>query len=66
MPGQITKMIDTIITKRSNGNATIAATTRTKLMLKGVHPDKYNADSPDDAAVMDRLRALATEMGISL
>lgn len=59
-------MIDTIITKRSNGSPTIASTTKTKIMLKGINPDRYTFASPDDEAVIARLRSIASEMGISL
>ena len=66
MAGRIEHMINTIIKERSKGNSTIASTTRTKLMLKGVNPDKYHSTSPDDPAVIARLQAIGAEMGITL
>jgi hypothetical protein len=59
-------MIDTIITKRSNGNSTVAITTKTKLILKGVNPDRFTAASEDDTAVIARLETIAIELGVRL
>jgi len=64
MPGQIKHMIDTIVTKRSNGNPTVALTTRTKLILKGINPDRFGADSADDAAVIAKLNVIAADLGV--
>lgn len=64
MPGNIKHMIDTITEKRSKGNPTIAMTTRTKFILKGVNPDRFTATSPDDPAVMLKVRAIGEEMGV--
>ena len=59
-------MIDTIITQRSKGNSTIALTTRTKLVLKGVNPDRFSATSADDPAVIAKLQTIAGELGVRL
>ena len=64
MAGQIKKMIDEILEKKSHGNKLIMSAVTTKLMLKGIKPDAYNATSPDDPAVMNKLRDIAREMGI--
>jgi hypothetical protein len=66
MAGQIKQMIDKIIEIRSKGNETIAATTRTKLILKGFNPDKFSADSEDDPAVLGKLKQVAGEMGVKV
>jgi hypothetical protein len=57
-------MIDQIIEGRSRGNQTIATTTRTKLMLKGVHPDRFTTDTPDDPAVISKLQQIAGDFGV--
>jgi len=59
-------MLDSIIEKRARGNATIALTTKTKIVLKGVAIDRYSGDSPDDAAVIAKVKAIAAEMGVAL
>jgi len=66
MAGQIKSMIETIIQKRSHGNSTIALTTKAKFVLKGVNPDRFDLRSPDDPAVLAKIKAIAAEMGVSL
>lgn len=66
MPGQIKNAIDTIIQQRARGNPTIASTTKTKFILRGVNPDRYDASSPDDPTILGKVKAIATEMGVSL
>lgn len=66
MPGQIKSIIDRIIEQRSKGNATLANTTRTKLLLKGIDPSKFTSGSPDDPDVIARLRTLANELNVAL
>ncbi|NPV01832.1 MAG: hypothetical protein HPY53_10675 [Brevinematales bacterium] len=62
MAGQIRKMIDMIVQERAKGNPLIERTTRTKLLLKGINPDKYNAESPDDPVMIEHLKRLAVEI----
>ncbi len=66
MAGQIRKMIDSIIDQRSKGNELLRNTTETKLVIKGVNPSKYGASSPDDAAVIEKLRGIAKELGVAV
>ncbi len=66
MAGKIKTMIDTIIDQRAKGNAAIASTTRTKLLLKGIQVDQFTASSADDPVIMDKLQSIAKEMNISL
>lgn len=66
MAGQIKKMIDSIIDQRSKGNDLLRNTTETKLVIKGVNPSKYDSSSPDDPAVIAKLRDIAKELGVSV
>lgn len=66
MAGQIKMLIDEIITERSKGNSTIAMTTRTKILIKGIDPDSYTASSVDDPAVIEKAQKIAQELGVSL
>ena len=59
-------MLDEVVEKRARGNPTIRSITVTKLVLKGIDPDKFNASSPDDAEVIARVRQIAAEFGVSL
>ncbi len=64
--GNIKRIIDTIISQRSGGNPAIAKSMKAKFALKGINPDKYTADTPDDPLILKRLKLLAQAMGISL
>ena len=66
MPGMIKNMIDKIVTGRAKGNPTLITTTKTKLLLKGIDPDKFGAASADDPVIMGKLQALAKELNITL
>ena len=66
MAGQIRKLLDTIVEKRSKGNSTIALTTKTKLIFKGFDPDNFNAASADDPAAIQKIKAIAVDLGVSL
>ena len=66
MAGKIKQLIDTLIERRSQGNPSIASTTRTKLLLKGIDGNKYSEKSDDDPAVIASIMQIADEMGINL
>ena len=66
MPGQIKTMIDKIIAKRAQGNETLINTTKTKLILKGIDPDKFGSGSPDDPVIVGKLKTLAQELNLHL
>jgi len=66
MAGVIKKMLDEIIAKRSNGNITMMNLTKTKLILKGLNPDKFSVTSEDDPAMIQKIRLAAQEMGVSI
>lgn len=66
MPGKIKDMIDTIIEQRAQGSHIIASTIKIKLILKGINPDKYTAESPDNIKVINKLDKLAEELGCNL
>lgn len=61
MSGKIRIMIDEIVALRAQGNATIASTTKTKILLKGINPDAYTESSADDPVVMEKVRQIARE-----
>lgn len=66
MAGKIKKIIDSIINQRSSGNPVLASTTKTKLLIKGIDPDKYSDSSDDDPSVIAKLEALAAELNVKL
>jgi hypothetical protein len=66
MPGQIKTMIDKIIAQRGKGNVTLTNVTKTKLILKGIDPDKFGSSSADDPTIIGKLQTLARELNVSL
>src|SRR5688572_12954370 len=64
MSGQIKKLIDNVVQARSKGNAALATITRAKLAFKGINPDKYTDNSPDDPAILTRLQSIADEFNV--
>lgn len=64
MAGQIHKMIQQIISQKSKGNAVIANSVRTKMYLKGIAVDTYTPSSPDDAAIIQKVREIGKEFGV--
>jgi len=59
-------MIETIIEKRAKGNPTVALTTKTKFILKGLNPGAFTASTPDDPAVIAKVKAIGAELGVNL
>jgi hypothetical protein len=66
MAGEIKRMIDRIIEERAQGNPALVSSTRIKLVMKGIHPDRFDPNSDDDPAVMGKLQKLAQELGLTL
>jgi len=66
MPGQIKRMIDTILEQRAKGSSTLLLTTKTKLILKGLNPDQFTSASPDDETLIAKVRTIAAELGVRL
>lgn len=64
LAGQIQRMIQTIITQKAKGNTVIANSIQTKMYLKGIAVEKFTAASPDDPAVMQKVREMAKEFGV--
>ncbi|MFZ1986711.1 MAG: hypothetical protein WAU91_20035 [Desulfatitalea sp.] len=64
--GKTKLIIDSIITQRSGGDPSVAKVIRTKFMLKGINPDAYSLDTPDDPNLVQRLMDLAGKLGIKI
>lgn len=62
MAGKIKQMIDTVISTRAKDNAMLAGIIKTKLMLKGIDPNKFTPQSADDPVVIGKLEALIKEL----
>ncbi|MEA3221984.1 MAG: hypothetical protein U9P49_02305 [Thermodesulfobacteriota bacterium] len=66
MAGKIKTMIDAIIDQRGKGIETLIATTKTKLILKGIKLDNYDANSEDDLGVVEKLREIANDLNVAI
>jgi len=66
MAGEIKRLLNQIIEQRAKGNPLLVQTTQAKLIFKGVDPERFNHQSPDDAAMISRVKAIAAEFGIKL
>ena len=66
MAGKIKKVIDQIIKERAKGNIILTSTTRTKIILKGIVPEKFSESSPDDPEVLAKLKDIGKELGVDL
>lgn len=66
MAGQIHKLINTFLNKKANGNVVIENCIKTKLIFKGINPDKFNDASPDDPELIKKVRNAAAEFGVTV
>lgn len=64
MAGQIKHIIDDIIEERSKGNPAIKEMTIAKLILKGLNPNKFDENSPDDTVVIEKLLKIAKQLNV--
>ena len=64
--GKTKQIIDRIITGRSGGDKFIENNIKIKLMLNGINPKSYSIDTLDDPKTIERLRKMATDMGVNL
>lgn len=55
MAGKVREMIDHIVNTRAKGDKTIEMVIKTKMIMKGVDPDKYYAQSYDDPIAIAKL-----------
>ncbi len=66
MAGQIKQLIDKLIELRTNGDRGLVAPIKIKLIMKGVDPDLFDANSPDNPMIMQRVKTIAKDMGFDL
>jgi hypothetical protein len=66
MAGQIKRMIDEIIDQKAKGDHALEYLMQAKLALKGVNSKKYDERSDDDPVILDRLRLVAKDFGVTI
>ena len=62
MAGRIRRMIDSVIEQRAVGNPMLEKIIKTKMILKGVNPNKYTLDSDDDPVILNKLENMLREL----
>ncbi len=62
MAGKIRQMIDSIITQRAKDNPMLERVIKTKLILKGINPNKYTLQSEDDPVVIGKLEKMIADL----
>lgn len=62
MAGKIRQMIDAIISQRAKDNPMLERVIKTKLILKGINPNKYTLQSDDDPTVIMKLERMIQEL----
>lgn len=66
MAGQIKQLIDKLIELRTNGDRGLVAPLKIKLIMKGVDPDLFDANSLDNPLVIQRVKSIAKDMGFEM
>lgn len=62
MAGKIKQIIDSIIEQRAKDNPMLERVIKTKLILKGINPNKYTLQSDDDPVVLGKLEKMMREL----
>jgi len=62
MPGKIKRLIDSIILQRTHDNPMLERVIKTKLILKGINPNKYTFESEDDPIIIAKLEKMMNEL----
>jgi len=55
-------MIDSVIQQRAAGNPMLEKILKTKMILKGVNPNKFTLESDDDPVVLEKLERMLREL----
>jgi hypothetical protein len=62
--GRIRQMLDRILQHPSRGGGSRVMALRTKLLLRGIDPDAYTHQTPDDPVVLRQVEEIAHRLGI--
>lgn len=66
MASKVKELIDYIIEQRAKNDPTLISLTKAKMIMKGIQPDKYNENSEDDPALIEKLKAIAEELNLKV
>ncbi|MEJ2199565.1 MAG: FIST N-terminal domain-containing protein [Desulfuromonadaceae bacterium] len=65
MAGQIRQLIDLIIERKAKDNPMMERVIKAKMILKGINPAKFTAQSEDDPAIIAQLQSMVEALGES-
>lgn len=65
MAGKIKEIINYIIQERAKGNPAIVEMTKSKFILKGINPDRFDSDSADDPLIIEKLLNISEELNVN-
>jgi hypothetical protein len=66
MASKAKRQIEQIIAGVSKGNPTLKSVTITRLILRGLNPDKFTDSSVDDPVILEKIKKFATDNGITV
>ena len=66
MAGKIRKQLEALILGVAKNNQTLINITKTKLVLKGLNPEKFNDQSPDDPIILEKVKQITAEFGVKI
>ena len=66
MTGTARRMIDTIILQKAHGDKTIEKSLRVKLILGGIMVDRLTESTPDDPALINKIKNVAAVYGVEV
>jgi hypothetical protein len=58
MAGEVKRLIDELMRLRTKGNSMLEPFVRVNLMLSGIDPNQYTADSPSDPDAEQKVRKM--------
>jgi hypothetical protein len=61
MAGEVKRLIDELMRLRSRGNPSLEPFVRVHLMLNGIDPNQYTADSPSNPQVEQTLQKMIAD-----
>lgn len=66
MAGKIKQLLNSYLSQMSKGNSVSERLIASRLCLQGIIPQKYDENSPDDPAIIEKIHAIAKQANIKL
>ncbi len=66
MSGKIKTMLDQIILEKAKGDPIMEKLTKTKLLVKGIRVENFTPISEDDPVMLQKVKQVAQDFGVTL